>query len=55
MPAVEDFAAAPQGVDAADVRARPLGERLGDVERLREERLQLPRAIDQDNIRRQLQ
>jgi hypothetical protein len=34
--------------------ARALGERLGHVERQGEERLQLPRAIDQDRIMHQL-
>ncbi len=54
MPAVEDFVAAPQGVGAADMGARAFGEWFGHVERLGEERLQLPRAIDKDRITGQL-
>ena len=54
MPAVEDFAATPQGVGAADMGARAFGEWFGDEERLREERLQLLRARQHDRIRRQL-
>jgi hypothetical protein len=45
MLAVEDFTAAPQGIGAADMAARAFVERSSHVERLGEERLQLPRAI----------
>src|SRR5690242_10841154 len=48
--AVDDLAEGPHRLVDRDVRARRAGERLGDVERLRQEALDLTRALHRDLV-----
>ena len=51
VPAFQYFAAATQGIGPADMRARTFRIGLGNKERLREEGLNLPSALQRDWVR----